>query len=103
MHIVLVTTPILEVLTLLNIRPIKSHCCRRICRDGYTHDAQVVIYNGPDTDYTGREIYVGSNEDRVVIVDVTDKNNPQHISLFPIQIFLIPIKVGLQKTLSIIF
>ncbi|MBT3588566.1 MAG: choice-of-anchor B family protein [Flavobacteriaceae bacterium] len=48
--------------------------------DGYTHDAQVVIYNGPDTDYTGREIYIGSNEDKVVIVDVTDKNNPQHIS-----------------------
>jgi len=48
--------------------------------DGYTHDAQVVIYNGPDTDYTGKEIYLGSNEDRVVIVDVTDKNNPQHIA-----------------------
>ena len=48
--------------------------------DGYTHDAQVVIYNGPDTDYTGREIYIGSNEDKVVIVDVTDKNTPQHIS-----------------------
>ena len=48
--------------------------------DGYTHDAQVVIYNGPDTDYTGREIYIGSNKEKVVIVDVTDKNNPQHIS-----------------------
>ena len=48
--------------------------------DGYTHDAQVVIYNGPDTDYTGKEIYIGSNEDEVVIVDLTDKNNPQHIS-----------------------
>ena len=48
--------------------------------DGYTHDAHIVVYNGPDTDYTGREIYVGSNEDRVVIVDVTDKSNPQHIA-----------------------
>lgn len=47
---------------------------------GYTHDAHVVIYDGPDTDYTGREIYVGSNETDVVIVDVTDKNNPQQIS-----------------------
>ncbi len=47
---------------------------------GYTHDAQVVIYNGPDTDYTGREIYVGSNESQVVIVDVTDKANPQGIA-----------------------
>ena len=44
--------------------------------DGYTHDAQVVTYNGPDTDYAGREIFVGSNEDRIAIVDVTDKSNP---------------------------
>ncbi|MGD1946938.1 MAG: choice-of-anchor B family protein [Croceivirga sp.] len=48
--------------------------------DGYTHDAQVVTYNGPDTDYTGREIFIGSNEDRVVIVDITDKSNPVAIS-----------------------
>ena len=47
---------------------------------GYSHDAQVIIYNGPDTDYTGREIYIGSNEDHVAIVDVTDKSNPQLIS-----------------------
>ncbi len=46
----------------------------------YSHDAQVIIYNGPDTDYTGREIYIGSNENHVAIVDVTDKNNPQLIS-----------------------
>ena len=46
----------------------------------YSHDAQVIIYNGPDTDYTGREIYIGSNEDNVTIVDVTDKNNPLEIS-----------------------
>ncbi|MEZ4778268.1 MAG: choice-of-anchor B family protein [Flavobacteriaceae bacterium] len=48
--------------------------------DDYSHDAQVVTYNGPDTDYTGREILIGSNEIEVVIVDVTDKANPQHIS-----------------------
>ncbi len=48
--------------------------------DSYSHDAQVVIYNGPDTDYTGREILIGSNEDEVVIVDITDKGNPQNIS-----------------------
>ena len=47
---------------------------------GYTHDAHIVTYSGPDSDYTGREIYVGSNETDVVIVDVTDKNNPQQIS-----------------------
>ncbi|GAB5400308.1 MAG: hypothetical protein Aureis2KO_18930 [Aureisphaera sp.] len=48
--------------------------------DGYTHDAQVVTYSGPDSDYTGREIFVGSNENEVVFVDVTDKGNPQNIS-----------------------
>ncbi len=47
---------------------------------GYTHDAQVIIYDGPDADYTGQEIYFGSNEDQVVIVNVTNKNNPQLIS-----------------------
>jgi|TARA_B110000908_G_C10240953_1_gene446031 choice-of-anchor B domain-containing protein len=53
--------------------------------DGYTHDAQVVTYTGPDSDYTGKEIYVGSNGERfgtneVVVVDVTDKASPIHIS-----------------------
>jgi choice-of-anchor B domain-containing protein len=46
----------------------------------YTHDAQVVTYNGPDPDYAGKEIYLGSNEDEVVFVDVTDKSNPVLIS-----------------------
>ncbi|NNK19905.1 MAG: choice-of-anchor B family protein, partial [Flavobacteriaceae bacterium] len=49
---------------------------------GYTHDAQVVLYNGPDADYTGREIFIGANEDRVVVIDVSDKNNPIEISSF---------------------
>lgn len=48
--------------------------------DAYSHDAQVVTYNGPDTDYTGREILIGSNENEVVIVDVTDKSQPTQIS-----------------------
>jgi len=47
---------------------------------GYTHDAQVVTYNGPDSEYLGREIAVGSNEDEVVIVDITDKANPVQLS-----------------------
>jgi choice-of-anchor B domain-containing protein len=50
--------------------------------DGYTHDAQVVTYIGPDADYTGSEIYIGSNGSGqiVSIVDVTNKSNPQGIS-----------------------
>lgn len=47
---------------------------------GYTHDAQVVTYNGPDTQYVGSEIFFGSNEDEVVIVDVSNKNSPTLIS-----------------------
>jgi choice-of-anchor B domain-containing protein len=47
--------------------------------DGYSHDAQCVTYDGPDADYTGREICVGSNEDTITIVDVTDKANPVQI------------------------
>jgi choice-of-anchor B domain-containing protein len=48
--------------------------------NAYSHDAQVVNYNGPDADYTGREIYIGSNANEVVIVDVTDKSNPTEIA-----------------------
>lgn len=48
--------------------------------DFYSHDGQVVTYNGPDTDYTGRELYIGSNESFISIVDITDKNNPVSIS-----------------------
>lgn len=58
---------------------------------GYSHDAQVVTYTGPDKDYydpangiTGRQIYIGSNgnTDKVVILDVTNKNNIIEINDF---------------------
>ncbi|MDX1463766.1 MAG: choice-of-anchor B family protein, partial [Marinirhabdus sp.] len=48
--------------------------------DDYSHDAQMVQYCGPDPDYSGREIMIGSNENEIVIVDITDKNNPVGIS-----------------------
>ncbi len=47
--------------------------------NGYTHDAQVITYNGPDTDYTGREIFIGANENQIAIADITDKANPVEI------------------------
>ena len=50
--------------------------------DGYSHDAQVITYNGPDTDYTGKEIFIGSNQTEVVIVDITNKSEPKNISKF---------------------
>lgn len=49
--------------------------------NGYTHDAQVIIYNGPDADHAGREIFVGANENNVAVVDITDKSNPVNISI----------------------
>ena len=50
--------------------------------DSYTHDAQVITYSGPDTDYTGKEIFVGSNANKVVILDVIDKSNVIKIKEF---------------------
>lgn len=47
---------------------------------GYSHDAQVVTYSGPDTDYTDQEILISSNENEVVIADVSNKANPVSIS-----------------------
>jgi choice-of-anchor B domain-containing protein len=41
--------------------------------DGYTHETQCVIYDGPDTFYRGREVCFNSNEDTLTIVDATDK------------------------------
>jgi choice-of-anchor B domain-containing protein len=48
--------------------------------DGYTHDAQCVIYHGPDEDYGGQEICFGLNETHVIVADLTDKGNPIEIS-----------------------
>ena len=48
---------------------------------GYSHDAQCVIYNGPDTEHHGKEICFGSNETGLSIADVTDKENPIALSV----------------------
>jgi choice-of-anchor B domain-containing protein len=47
--------------------------------DGYTHDTQCVIYNGPDADYQGAEVCFSSNEDTLTIVDVSNKAAPDLI------------------------
>jgi len=39
--------------------------------DGYTHDAQCVIYHGPDSAHQGKEICLAYNEDTITIVDVS--------------------------------
>ena len=51
----------------------------------YTHDAQVVKYHGPDTRFKEKEILFGSNSiggenNQLIILDVTDKKNPELIS-----------------------
>jgi len=48
--------------------------------DGYTHDAQCVIYNGPDVAHQGQEICFNYNEDTLTIVDVTNKSAPVQLS-----------------------
>ena len=45
-----------------------------------THDAQCVIYDGPDSDYAGREICFNSNENHVGIADVDDKDLTRTLS-----------------------
>ena len=51
-----------------------------ISGDGYTHDSQAVIYNGPHTTYQGREILVASNEDTVTVWDVANKAAPVQLA-----------------------
>lgn len=47
---------------------------------GYSHDAQCVIYDGPDEEHQGSEICMGANETAISIADVTDKDNPVALS-----------------------
>ena len=42
-------------------------------QDGYTHDAQCIVYRGPHRKYYGRDICYGYNEDTLTIYDVTNK------------------------------
>ncbi len=50
-------------------------------KTGYSHDAQCVIYSGPDLTYRGREICLGANETALSIADVTDKKDPVAIAV----------------------
>ena len=43
---------------------------------GYTHDAQCVVYDGPDAEHVGKEICIGANETALSIADVSDRENP---------------------------
>lgn len=69
----------LHVLNLNNnsLRPEFEGC---IDTDGYTHDAQCVIYRGPDSRFEGLELCFAFNEDTLTIWNVEDKLNPEIIS-----------------------
>jgi choice-of-anchor B domain-containing protein len=51
--------------------------------DGYVHDAQCVVYHGPDTQYNNHEICFCYNEDTLTIVDVNDKENVKLLARVP--------------------
>ena len=68
LHMVDISTP---------TSPVDAGC---FSADGYTHDAQCVIYDGPDADHVGSEICINSNEDTITVVDVTNKNSPVQLS-----------------------
>ena len=53
-----------------------SHSGTGRAGSGYTHDAQCVVYAGPDAAYQGHEICFGSNETALSIADVTAKGSP---------------------------
>lgn len=47
---------------------------------GLAHDAQCVIYRGPDDKYQGKEVCFKSSGNAFTIVDVTDKTDPMLIA-----------------------
>ncbi len=47
---------------------------------GYSHDAQCIMYDGPDTQHQGKEVCFGANETALSIADVSDKSNPVPIA-----------------------
>ena len=64
----------------LNQNPLAPTFAGCASDDGYTHDAQCVLYDGPDVRYTGQEICFAFNEDTLTIWNVTDKNQPIIVS-----------------------
>ncbi|KAI6253209.1 hypothetical protein MCOR19_010210 [Pyricularia oryzae] len=58
-------------------RPQDAGC---VSSDGYVHDAQCVIYRGPQQAYQGREICFNFNEDALTIVDISRRTMPRQLS-----------------------
>ena len=50
-----------------------------LIHQGRTHDAQCVVYRGPDDRFHGKQLCFASNETALRIIDVTDKEAPAPI------------------------
>lgn len=62
--------------------------------DGHVHNAQWLVYKGPDKRYQGHEVCHGYNEDSLTIYDVTDKKWSEIISLLLMRELFIHIRNG---------
>jgi choice-of-anchor B domain-containing protein len=58
-------------------RPQDAGC---VSNDGYVHDAQCVLYKGPQAAYRGKEICFNYNEDALTIVDISRRAMPRQLS-----------------------
>lgn len=59
------------------LRPQDAGC---VDDDGYVHDAQIVIYHGPDSAYQGKEIAFQYNEDALTITNIDRRTMPSQLS-----------------------
>ncbi|MCA1649784.1 MAG: choice-of-anchor B family protein [Acidobacteria bacterium] len=57
--------------------PVFAGC---VSGDGYSHETQCVLYDGPDGRYATRELCFSSNTDTLTIIDVTNKAAPAQLS-----------------------
>lgn len=48
--------------------------------DVYTHDAECITYDGPDSEHQGKEICFLYNEDTLTVADLSDPQNPVQLS-----------------------
>jgi choice-of-anchor B domain-containing protein len=74
-------------LVVLNVsNPLNPTLAGTFSQEGYIHENTVFTYHGPDTQHTGKKIsfnfHINAN-DRVTIVDVTDKTDMELIATTP--------------------
>eukprot|EP00924_Labyrinthula_sp_SR-Ha-C_P010879 snap_masked-scaffold_47-processed-gene-0.31-mRNA-1 protein AED:1.00 eAED:1.00 QI:0/-1/0/0/-1/1/1/0/591 len=61
-------------------KPLEPEFSTCVSSDGYTHDVECIVYDGPDASFTGSEICFASNEDTLTIWDVSSKNSVSQLS-----------------------